>query len=179
MPNELTLRVSPEIAAMPELLRKEVEKVLGRSKANVTGRKGSVQHGGEGTHQPEKKMKEAAILGIHVRRRSIDARGRTPVMQLQVQVFGEGEQAEWEAVQRALAEPEVVYLPEYPDVRQAEEVHIIGAGPAGLFAALKVIEQGLKPVVWERGKDVRERVKDLKGINVHHVVNPDSTYCFG
>jgi uncharacterized FAD-dependent dehydrogenase len=48
-----------------------------------------------------------------------------------------------------------------------------------LFAALKVIEQGLKPVVWERGKDVRERVKDLKGINVHHVVNPDSNYCFG
>ena len=100
-------------------------------------------------------------------------------MQLQVQVFGEGEHAEWEAVQRALTEPEAVYLPEYPDVRQAEEVHIIGAGPAGLFAALKVIEQGLKPVVWERGKDVRERVKDLKGINVHHVVNPDSNYCFG
>jgi uncharacterized FAD-dependent dehydrogenase len=163
MPNELTLRVSPEIAATPELLRKEVERVLG----------------GEGTHQPEKRKEAETILGIHVRKRSIDARGRTPVMQLQIQVFGEGEQAEWEAVQRALAEPEAVYLPEYPDVRQAEEVHIIGAGPAGLFAALKVIEQGLKPVVWERGKDVRERVKDLKGINVHHVVNPDSNYCFG
>jgi len=163
MPNELTLRVSPEIAATPELLRKEVERVLG----------------GEGTHQPEKRKEAETILGIHVRKRSIDARGRTPVMQLQVQVFGEGEQAEWEAVQRALTEPEAVYLPEYPDVRQAEEVHIIGAGPAGLFAALKVIEQGLKPVVWERGKDVRERVKDLKGINVHHVVNPDSNYCFG
>ena len=163
MPNELTLRVSPEIAATPELLRKEVERVLG----------------GEGTHQPEKRKEAETILGIHVRKRSIDARGRTPVMQLQVQVFGEGEQAEWEAVQRALTEPETVYLPEYPDVRQAEEVHIIGAGPAGLFAALKVIEQGLKPVVWERGKDVRERVKDLKGINVHHVVNPDSNYCFG
>ncbi len=157
MPNELTLRVSPKLAAMPELLRKEVKKMLD----------------GEGTHQLER------ILGIHVLKRSIDARGRTPVMQLQVQVFGEGEQAEWEAVQRALAEPEAVYLPKYPDVRQAEEVHIIGAGPAGLFAALKVIEQGLKPVVWERGKDVRERVKDLKGINVHHVVNPDSNYCFG
>ena len=163
MPNELTLRVSPEIAATPELLRKEVERVLG----------------GEGTHQPEKRKEAETILGIHVRKRSIDARGRTPVMQLQVQVYGEGEQAEWEAVQRALTEPETVYLPEYPDVRQAEEVHIIGAGPAGLFAALKVIEQGLKPVVWERGKDVRERVKDLKGINVHHVVNPDSNYCFG
>jgi len=163
MPNELTLRVSPEVATTPELLRKEVERVLG----------------GEGTHQSEKRKEAETILGIHVRKRSIDARGRTPVMQLQVQVFGEGEQAEWEAVQRALTEPEAVYLPEYPDVRQAEEVHIIGAGPAGLFAALKVIEQGLKPVVWERGKDVRERVKDLKGINVHHVVNPDSNYCFG
>ena len=163
MPNELTLRVSPEIAATHELLRKEVERVLG----------------GEGMHQPEKRKEAETILGIHVRKRSIDARGKTPVMQLQVQVYGEGEQAEWEAVQRALTEPETVYLPEYPDVRQAEEVHIIGAGPAGLFAALKVIEQGLKPVVWERGKDVRERVKDLKGINVHHVVNPDSNYCFG
>lgn len=157
MPNELTLRVSPEIAATPELLRKEVEKVLG----------------GRGTHQPEE------IIGVHVRRRSIDARGRTPVVQLQVQVFGEGEQAEWEQVQRAVYESEAVFLPEYPDVREAQEVHIVGAGPAGLFAALRLLEQGVKPVVWERGKDVRERIADLKGINVDHVVNPDSNYCFG
>ena len=157
MPNELTLRVSPEVAATPELLRKEVERALR----------------GRGTNQPEE------IRGIHVRRRSIDARGRTAVMQLQVQVFGEGEEVEWKAVQRAWNEPRAVYLPEYPDVREAEEVHIVGAGPAGLFAALRLLEQGLKPVVWERGKDVRERVKDLKGINVNHVVNPDSNYCFG
>lgn len=157
MPNELTLRVSPEVAATPELLRKEVERVLR----------------GKGLFQPEE------IRGIHVRRRSIDARGKTPVMQLQVQVFGAGEEAEWKAVQRALNEPRAVYLPEYPDVREAEEVHIVGVGPAGLFAALRLLEQGLKPVVWERGKDVRERVKDLKGINVNHVVNPDSNYCFG
>ena len=124
-------------------------------------------------HQPEE------IIGIHVRKRSIDARGRTPVVQLQVQVFGEGEQAEWKAVQRALTEPEAVYLPEYPDVREAQEVHVVGAGPAGLFAALRLLEQGVKPVVWERGKDVRERIADLKGINVDHVVNPDSNYCFG
>jgi uncharacterized FAD-dependent dehydrogenase len=163
MANELTLRVSPEVAAKPELLLNEVERVLRR----------------QGTNQQRGKKIIASIFGIYVRKRSIDARGRTPVMQLQVQVFGGGEQAEWEAVQRALTKPETVYLPEYRDVRQAEEVHIIGAGPAGLFAALKVIEQGLKPVVWERGKDVRERVKDLKGINVHHVVNPDSNYCFG
>ena len=157
MPNEVTLRVSPEVAATPELLRKEVERVLR----------------GRGSHEPEE------IRGIHVRRRSIDARGRTPVVQLQVQVFGEGEQAEWEQVQRAVHESEAVFLPEYPDVREAQEVHIVGAGPAGLFAALRLLEQGLKPVVWERGKDVRERIADLKGINVDHVVNPDSNYCFG
>ena len=157
MPNEVTIRVSPEVAATPELLRKEVERVLG----------------GRGMHQPEE------IIGVHVRRRSIDARGRTPVVQLQVQVFGEGEQAEWEQVQRAVYESEAVFLPAYPDVREAQEVHIVGAGPAGLFAALRLLEQGVKPVVWERGKNVRERIADLKGINVDHVVNPDSNYCFG
>ena len=157
MPNEVTLRVSPEVAATPELLHKEVERVLR----------------GRGMHQPEE------IIGVHVRRRSIDARGRMPVVQLQVQVFGGGEEAEWKAVQRAVHESEAVFLSEYPDVREAQEVHVVGAGPAGLFAALRLLEQGLKPVVWERGKDVRERVKDLKGINVHHVVNPDSNYCFG
>lgn len=157
MPNELTLRVSPEVAATPELLRKEVERVLR----------------GRGMHQPEE------IIGVHVRRRSIDARGRTPVVQLQVQVFGGGEEAEWKAVQRAVHESEAVFLPEYPDVREAQEVHVVGAGPAGLFAALRLLEQGVKPVVWERGKNVRERIADLKGINVDHVVNPDSNYCFG
>ena len=156
MPNELTLRVSPEVAATPELLRKEVEKMLG----------------GQGTHKPMEEKKTGTILGVHVRRRSIDARGRTPVVQLVVQVFGRGEEAEWKAVH----ESEAVFLPEYPDVREAQEVHVVGAGPAGLFAALWLLEQGVKPVVWERGKDVRERVKDLKGINVHHVVNPDSNY---
>ena len=157
MPNELTLRVSPEIAATPELLSKEVERVLR----------------GKGLVQPKE------IRGIHVRKRSIDARGRTAVMQLQVQVFGAGEEAEWEAVQRHGTSLRALYFPEYPDVRKAVEVHIVGAGPAGLFAALRLLEQGVKPVVWERGKDVRERVKDLKGINVNHVVNPDSNYCFG
>ena len=157
MPNEVTLRVSPEVAATPQLLRKEVERVLR----------------GRGMHQPEE------IIGVHVRRRSIDARGRTPVVQLQVQVFGGGEQAEWKAVQRAVHESEAVFLPEYPDVREAQEVHVVGAGPAGLFAALRLLEQGVKPVVWERGKNVRERIADLKGINVDHVVNPDSNYCFG
>ena len=157
MPNELILRVSPEIAAKPELLYNEVERVLGE----------------HSSHEPER------ILRIHVCKRSIDARGKVPVIQLQVQVFGADEEAEWKTLQRAISEPREVYLPEYQDVHKAEEVHVIGAGPAGLFAALRLLEQGVKPVVWERGKDVRKRVKDLKGINVNHVVHPDSNYCFG
>jgi uncharacterized FAD-dependent dehydrogenase len=60
-----------------------------------------------------------------------------------------------------------------------QEVIIVGAGPAGLFAALQLIELGLKPIVIERGKDVRGRRRDLKAINVDHIVNEDSNYCFG
>jgi thioredoxin reductase len=55
---------------------------------------------------------------------------------------------------------------------------VVGAGPAGLFAALQLIELGLKPIVIERGKEVRRR-RDLKAINVDHLVNEDSNYCFG
>jgi len=56
---------------------------------------------------------------------------------------------------------------------------VVGAGPAGLFAALQLIELGLRPIVIERGKDVRGRRRDLKAINVDHIVNEDSNYCFG
>ena len=65
------------------------------------------------------------------------------------------------------------------DVSNAHEVHIIGAGPAGLFAGLKAIELGLKPLIFDRGKDVRARRRDLAKIHKEHVVNPDSNYCFG
>ena len=65
------------------------------------------------------------------------------------------------------------------DVSQAKSIHIIGAGPAGLFAALEAIHQGLKPIVFERGKDVKARRRDLAKINKEHVVNPESNYCFG
>ena len=56
---------------------------------------------------------------------------------------------------------------------------IVGSGPAGLFAALKLIELGLKPIILERGKDVRSRRRDLAAINKQHIVNPESNYCFG
>lgn len=64
-------------------------------------------------------------------------------------------------------------------VTDAEEVLIIGAGPAGLYAALRALELGLKPIVFERGKDVRSRRRDLAKLNREHLVNPESNYCFG
>ena len=65
------------------------------------------------------------------------------------------------------------------DVSKSRPIHIIGAGPAGLFAALEAIHQGLKPIIFERGKDVRDRRRDLAKINKEHIVNPESNYCFG
>ncbi len=68
---------------------------------------------------------------------------------------------------------------QFKDVRKAPEIHIIGTGPAGLFAALRAIELGLKPILFERGKDVRERRRDLAKLNKEGLVNPESNYCFG
>jgi uncharacterized FAD-dependent dehydrogenase len=65
------------------------------------------------------------------------------------------------------------------NVTNANEVHIIGSGPAGLFAGLRMIELGLKPIIFDRGNDVKERRRDLANINKNHIVNPDSNYCFG
>lgn len=101
-------------------------------------------------------------------RRSVDARQKNIKVNIRVEVRD--------------TPPEVAYV-EYNhqqhDVRAAEPVLIVGAGPAGLFAAIKAIEGGLKPIVLERGKDVRARRRDLAAINKDHVVNPDSNYCFG
>ncbi len=108
------------------------------------------------------------ITHIEILKRSIDARQRDVIINLKVKVYI-GEEFE----------PEPIELPEYPDVSREEEVIIVGMGPAGLFAALKLIELGKKPVILERGKDVKERIRDLKGINVKHIVNEDSNYCFG
>ncbi|HLP63724.1 NAD(P)/FAD-dependent oxidoreductase [Flavobacterium sp.] len=102
-------------------------------------------------------------------KRSIDARQKAIKINYKVNVFFKGEDFI----------PQKIELPDYKNVSNAEEVIIVGAGPAGLFAALQLIELGLKPIVLERGKDVRGRRRDLKAINRDHIVNEDSNYCFG
>lgn len=109
------------------------------------------------------------IQKVIVLKRSIDARQKAIKFNIKATVFFNGEKY---TEQKNL-------LPEYKNVSDAQEVIIVGAGPAGLFAALQLIELGLKPIVVERGKDVRGRRRDLKAINVEHIVNEDSNYCFG
>ena len=109
------------------------------------------------------------INSISILKRSIDARQKAIKFNLKVAIYLKGE-------------PflnEIPQLPNYENVSNAQEVIVVGAGPAGLFAALQLIELGLKPIVIERGKDIRGRRRDLKAINVDHLVNEDSNYCFG
>lgn len=106
---------------------------------------------------------------VQIVKRSIDARQKAVKINLTLKVFLQGEVVNIDKVQ----------LPDYKNVTNSKEVIIIGAGPAGLFAALQLIELGLKPIVIERGKDVRGRRRDLKAINRDHIVDEDSNYCFG
>ena len=108
------------------------------------------------------------ILGIKVLRKSIDARKPTIVFNYKVAVY--------------IGEPMPItsdYKFDYKDVSNAKPIHIIGFGPAGMYAALRCIELGYKPVVLERGKNVKDRRRDLRAINQQHIVNEDSNYCFG
>ena len=116
----------------------------------------------------EKNIPRDEIRHVEILRRSIDARQKQVIINLKVRVYSGEEFVE-----------EPINLPDYPNVSNAREVLIVGAGPAGMFAALQLIEDGLKPVILERGKDVKNRIADLKGINVKHIVNEDSNYCFG
>ena len=109
------------------------------------------------------------IQHVVIVKRSIDARQKAIKINLKVVIYLQGETFQESSIA----------LPDYPNVSNKQEVIVIGAGPAGLFAALQLIELGLKPIVVERGKDVRGRRRDLKAINRDHNVNEDSNYCFG
>lgn len=109
------------------------------------------------------------IKRVIVLKRSIDARQKAIKFNIKANVYLIGEDFVESKIE----------LPNYPNVATKQEVVVVGAGPAGLFAALQLIELGLKPIVIERGKDVRGRRRDLKAINREHIVNEDSNYCFG
>ena len=111
----------------------------------------------------------ADIKHISILKRSIDARQKAIKINLKVAIYFQEDEFIEEKIQ----------LPDYKNVSNSPEVIVVGAGPAGLFAALQLIELGLKPIVIERGKDVRGRRRDLKAINLEHIVNEDSNYCFG
>ncbi len=113
-------------------------------------------------------IKKSDITGVKVLRKSIDARKAKIMFNYKVAVY----------IKEPVPENSA-YTFDYKDVSKAKPIHIIGFGPAGMYAALRCIELGFKPIVLERGKNVRDRRRDLKAINQDHFVNEDSNYCFG
>ncbi len=142
MQRQLSLRVTPNIAASEHLLTRYAAGEIG--------------------------IDARTIKALRIRRRSIDARQRTIYVNLTVDLFINE------------MPPRLDYEPvEYTDVSHAPRVVVVGAGPSGLFAALRLIELGLRPVVLERGKDVHERRKDIALISRQHKVDGESNYSFG
>ncbi len=111
---------------------------------------------------------EDRIRAVRILRKSIDARQRTVFINLKVRVFIDEEPTD-----------ELFDLVTYPDVSGAQQAVVVGAGPAGLFAALRLIELGVRPIVLERGKNVHERKRDIALISRQHRVDGESNYCFG
>jgi uncharacterized protein len=107
------------------------------------------------------------IFSFKILKKSVDARSRNIKINLRLDVY----------INELPAEREKKKL--FQNVKNKNNVLVVGAGPAGLFAALRLIELGVKPVIIERGKDVKSRRRDLAAINKQHIVNPDSNYCFG
>lgn len=118
--------------------------------------------------QEEKGISVADITAVRVLKRSIDARQRTIYVNLKVRVFI-----------NELPQDDEFARVDYPNVEGKPQAIVVGAGPGGLFAALKLIELGIRPIVVERGKSVHERRKDIALISRNHVVDPESNYSFG
>lgn len=112
-------------------------------------------------------IREDDLTGTRILKKSVDARKKDIRINITVEVFS-GETA------KARIEPF-----KWKDVSSSKEVIIVGAGPAGLFAALRLIESGIRPVILERGRDVSSRKRDIARISREHIVDPDSNYCFG
>jgi uncharacterized FAD-dependent dehydrogenase len=111
---------------------------------------------------------QSEISAVKVLRKSIDARKKDIIFNYKVAVY----------IDEQIPEKSD-YIFEYKDVSKAKEIHIIGFGPAGMYAALRCIELGYKPIILERGKKVQDRRRDIKAINRDHIVDKDSNYCFG
>lgn len=109
------------------------------------------------------------IGAFQIIRRSIDARSKNIIVNLQLKVFNAGEDFE----------DHFAFEPKFQNVAGKQPVLIAGAGPAGLFAALRLIEDGYCPIIVERGKDVRSRRRDLAQMNKEGIVNSESNYCYG
>lgn len=144
MQQQITLKLKPEEAALPNLVHELIAASAG--------------------------VAISAVSGYRTLKQSIDARSRQQVwINLTLQAF----------INEPFVEREIISIPLSPIKANAKKVIIIGAGPAGLFAALELIELGIKPIILERGKDVKARRRDLAVLNKEGIINADSNYCFG
>ena len=116
----------------------------------------------------EQGIDERTIYGIRILKRSIDARQRQILVNLKVRVYI-----------NELPHDDEFSRTDYPNVEGRPQVIVVGAGPGGLFAALRLIELGLRPIILERGKNVHDRKKDLAAISKTQEIDPESNYCFG
>jgi uncharacterized FAD-dependent dehydrogenase len=112
-------------------------------------------------------IKNDGSVYINPLKRSIDARAKKVCVRFQCEIIPTSEHSG------------IAFTKNYPDVTSRPRVIVVGSGPAGLFAGLRLIELGYKPIILERGKDVQTRRRDLAAINKENIVNPDSNYCFG
>jgi len=114
-------------------------------------------------------INDSEITGYQIKRKTLDARSKQPVYLLSLELF--------------IGEPirvKSVKVPHYRDVHQSDrQVIIAGCGPTGLFAALKLLENGVKPIILERGKLIRDRRRDIANLNKKGIIDPNSNYCFG